>query len=59
MNQYIEMYQQKLRSVEEALSYIKSNSIISHSYCANEPVTLLSNLHTLKIRSIIFMCYVD
>ena len=48
MNQYIEMYQQKLRSVEEALSYIKSNSIISHSYCANEPVTLLSNLHTLK-----------
>ena len=48
MNQYIEMYQQKLRSVEEAVSYIKSNSIISHSYCANEPVTLLSNLHTLK-----------
>lgn len=54
MDRYQELYRQKLTTVEEALSRIKSGDVISHSFCASEPVTLLGNLHTLhgKVRDL-------
>ncbi|HBQ25063.1 MAG TPA: 4-hydroxybutyrate--acetyl-CoA CoA transferase [Syntrophomonas sp.] len=47
---YKEMYQRKLVSVEEALENIKSNQEVVTALCGCEPVTLLSNLHTIKDR---------
>lgn len=47
MNKYQELYEQKKTSVEEALSHIPSHSVVAHSLCANEPMTLLGNLHKL------------
>ena len=44
------MYQRKLVSVEEALENIKSNQEVVTALCGCEPVTLLSNLHTIKDR---------
>lgn len=43
-----ELYQSKKTTIEEALSLIKSGDVIGHSFCANEPFTLLGNLHTLQ-----------
>ena len=47
---YKEMYQRKLVSVEEALGHIKSKQEVVTALCGCEPVTLLSNLHTIKNR---------
>lgn len=47
---YKEMYQRKLVSVEEALGHIKSKQEVVTALCGCEPVTLLSNLHTIKER---------
>ena len=48
MNQYEELYRQKLRSVDEALTYIKDGDVIATSQCANEPTAIFQKLHTLK-----------
>ena len=43
-----DLYKQKLTSVEDAISHIKSGDVIGASLCAMEPISLLSKLHTLK-----------
>ena len=48
MGTYQNLYKQKLTSVEDALSHIKSGDVIGASLCAMEPVSLLSRLHTLR-----------
>jgi len=45
-----EMYQRKVVSVEEALNQIQSGQEIVCSLTACEPVTMLSQLHTIKDR---------
>lgn len=47
---YKEMYQRKAVSVEEALKEIKSGQEIACALIACEPVTMLSQLHTIKDR---------
>ena len=47
---YQEMYQRKTISVEEALQEIKSGQEITCALIACEPVTMLSQLHTIKDR---------
>ena len=47
---YQEMYKRKVVSVEEALQEIKSGQEIACSLIACEPVTMLSQLHTIKDR---------
>lgn len=47
MNRFQEQYKQKLTTVEDALTCIKSGDTISYSYCAMEPMDVLSKLHTL------------
>lgn len=48
MNPYERMYQDKLVTVEEALSRIRDNDVIATSQCANEPTALFQQLHTLR-----------
>lgn len=45
-----EMYQRKVVSVEEALNQIQSGQELACSLIACEPVTMLSQLHTIKDR---------
>ncbi|NLO21868.1 MAG: acetyl-CoA hydrolase/transferase family protein [Syntrophomonadaceae bacterium] len=47
---YKEMYQSKIITVEEALQQVKSQQEIVCGLLACEPVTLLSQLHTIKER---------
>jgi acyl-CoA hydrolase len=47
---YQEMYKRKVVSVEEALQEIKSGQEITCALIACEPVTMLSQLHTIKDR---------
>jgi acyl-CoA hydrolase len=47
---YRDIYRRKLVSVDKALENIKSHQEIVTALCACEPVTLLSNLHTIKDR---------
>jgi len=47
---YQEMYQRKVVSVEEALNQIQSGQEIACSLIGCEPVTMLSQLHTIKDR---------
>lgn len=47
MNRFQEQYNQKLTTIEEALTCIKSGDNVTHSYCAMEPMDTLSQLHTL------------
>ncbi|NLW78688.1 MAG: acetyl-CoA hydrolase/transferase family protein [Ruminococcaceae bacterium] len=47
---YKQMYRDKTVSVEEALSKIKNGDVIFSALAAQEPVKLLSNLHTIADR---------
>ncbi|MCI8538564.1 MAG: acetyl-CoA hydrolase/transferase family protein [Oscillospiraceae bacterium] len=48
MNQYEELYRQKLVTLEEALSRIQDGDVIATSQCANEPTAFFQQMHTLK-----------
>jgi len=50
MNRFQEQYNAKKISVEEALNKIKSNDIIMCGIAAAEPISILSQLHTIKDR---------
>jgi acyl-CoA hydrolase len=47
---YKEMYQRKVVDVEEALRQIKSGQEVACALVGSEPVTILSQLHTIKDR---------
>lgn len=47
MNRFQEEYAQKLTTVEDALTCIRSGDNISYSVCAMEPMSVLSQLHTI------------
>ncbi len=61
MNQYQQMYRDKLVSVDEALSLIRTGDVIATSQCANEPTALLDALPRLtgKVQCKMFapMCF--
>ena len=48
MNQYEELYRQKLVTVEEALTHIHDGDVVATSQCANEPTAIFQQMHTLK-----------
>ena len=50
MNQYEELYRQKLVTVEEALTHIHDGDVVATSQCANEPTAIFQQMHTLKGR---------
>lgn len=50
MNRYQEQYNAKKITIEEALSKIKSNDLIMSGIAAAEPISILSQLHTIKDR---------
>lgn len=58
MSIYEREYQSKLRTVEEALSLIKTGDTVVAGQCGIEPTTLLQNLHTItpKVRDITVLC---
>ncbi len=62
MNQYEQMYRDKLVTMEEALSYIHTGDVIGTSQCANEPTALFDALPSLtgKLQCKMFapMCFV-
>ena len=54
MNRYEQEYRDKLVTVEEALSHIKTGDVIGTGQCANEPTAIFDEMHTLrgKVRDI-------
>lgn len=48
MIDYQAIYNAKKGTVEEALAVIENGDHIVQGYCANEPFTILSNLHTIR-----------
>ena len=50
MNRYQQEYRDKLVSIEEALSHIKTGDVIATSQCANEPTAVFDAMHTLQGR---------
>lgn len=46
------IYEEKKSSIDAILDEIKSGDVIFVSECANEPMTILSNLHKLKDRGV-------
>ena len=61
MNQYQQMYRDKLVTVDEALRYIRTGDVIGTSQCANEPTVFLDALPSLagKVQCKLFapMCF--
>lgn len=58
MNRYQQEYQNKLVTVDEALSHIKDNSVLGAGAAANEPSALLGGLHKLngKVHGLKYYC---
>lgn len=50
MNRYQEKYKAKVISVEQALELIKSGDEIVAGFCSLEPMTILSQMHTIADR---------
>jgi len=48
MTRYQQEYRDKLVSIEEALSHIKTGDVIATSQCANEPTAIFDAMHTLR-----------
>lgn len=48
MNRWQQEYRDKLVSIEEALSHIKTGDVIATSQCANEPTAIFDSMHTLR-----------
>ena len=48
VNRYQELYNSKKITVEQALELIKSGDEIVAGFAGNEPMAILSKLHTLK-----------
>lgn len=49
---YKKIYEDKVKTVEEALELIKSNDFIFTAQAGSEPITLLNNIHTIKDRGV-------
>jgi acyl-CoA hydrolase len=45
VNRYEMMYQEKLMTVDEAVSLLRDNDVVTFSQSANEPITFLENIH--------------
>ncbi|HIY05247.1 MAG TPA: 4-hydroxybutyrate--acetyl-CoA CoA transferase [Candidatus Anaerotignum merdipullorum] len=50
MNQFQELYESKKGTVADALAIISDGDYLVPGYCANEPFTILGQLHTLQDR---------
>lgn len=50
MNQFQELYESKKGTVADALAIISDGDYFVPGYCANEPFTILGQLHTLQDR---------
>lgn len=50
MNQFQELYKSKKGTVADALAIISDGDYLVPGYCANEPFTILGQLHTLQDR---------
>ncbi len=50
MNNYGDLYNSKLTTVDGALSKIKSGDVVAISCYGSEPITILEQLHTIKDR---------
>ena len=48
MNRWQQEYHDKVVSIEEALSHIKTGDVIATSQCANEPTAIFDQMHTLR-----------
>ena len=48
MTRYEQEYHDKLITIEEALSKIKTGDVIATSQCANEPTAIFDQMHTLR-----------
>ena len=50
MTDYQKIYNEKKGTVAEALAIISDGDYLAPGYCANEPFTILGQLHTLQDR---------